>query len=414
MSAFNTLRTALASLGANKLRSSLTLLGVVIGVAAVISLMSIGRGAQQVITSNIQALGTNLLFVRPGAEFQGGISQGPGSASTLTLEDAYALLDEDFAPSVQAVAPELRTGGQLVAGRTNTFSSIVGATPEYLQVRNLSMSMGQFISEFHVDNRTEVVVLGSAVSERLFGLRNPVGQHVRINGRQFTIIGVLESAGGGPQGIFDDQALVPITTAYYRLASRRTTQGGISIQTINVQAKSEDVMDSAAREVANILRFRHRIAGEDDFTITSQEDLIETLEQATNTFILFLGAIASISLLVGGIGIMNIMLVSVTERTREIGIRKAMGAKRRDILFQFLTEATLLSLTGGGMGVAIGFGLSTLVTSSGIGGQEFRAAFTGDIAILALVVSASIGLFFGIYPAIRASVLHPIDALRYE
>ena len=408
------LSTALSSLGANKLRSGLTLLGIVIGVAAVISLMAIGRGAQQAVTAGIESLGTNLLFVRPGSSTQGGVAGGLGSAATLTLDDAYALLDSSSAPSVAAVAPELRTSGQIVAGRENTFTQVIGVTPEYQSVRDFPVASGQFITPGHVSNRSEVVILGSRVAETLFGFRDPVGQTVRINGRRFTVIGVLESKGGTALGNADDQALVPITTAYYRLESQRTTQGGVTVQTVNVQVKSGDVMDDAVQEIASVLRLRHRITGEDDFTITSQQETIETLENTQEAFVVLLGAIASISLLVGGIGIMNIMLVSVTERTREIGIRKAMGAKRRDILLQFVSEATLLSLGGGGVGVVLGMIISRLVDGRSLGGQTFQTTFSGDIAVLALVVSAAIGLFFGIYPAARAARLHPIDALRYE
>ncbi|MBI2164870.1 MAG: ABC transporter permease [Chloroflexi bacterium] len=414
MSPLTVLRTALLSLGANKLRSSLTLLGIVIGVAAVISLMSIGRGVQRTITASIQALGTNLLFVRPGAASQGGVFGGLGSASTLTLDDAYALVDTVYVPSVSAVAPELRATGQVVAGGKNTRTQIIGVTPEYQFVRNVPVASGQFITWGHIENTSQVVVLGSRVSSTLFGFRDPVGQSVRINGRLFTIIGVLKSMGGGAQGLFDDQVLVPITTTYYRLASQRTSQGGVTVQTVNVQVRSADDMDNAVQEIATALRLRHRITGDDDFNVSSQEETIETLEKTTNTLVVFLGAIASISLLVGGIGIMNIMLVSVTERTREIGIRKAMGAKRRDILLQFISEATLLSLGGGGAGVLLGLVLSRLMNGRSLGGQTFQTAFSSDIAVLALVVSAVIGLFFGIYPAFRAARLHPIEALRYE
>ena len=414
MSIATMLRTALLSIGTNKLRAGLTLLGIVIGVAAVISLMSIGRGAQQAITSRIEALGTNLLFVQPGAITQGNVGFGQGSAATLTLEDANALMDPVFAPSVTAVAPELRSRRQVVAGRENTSTQVIGVTPAYPSVRNVEVGSGGFIARGHVDNRSEVVVLGSGVSETLFGFRDPVGQFVRIDGRRFEVIGVLESQGGGASGIFDDQVLVPITTAYYRLGAQRTPQGGVAVQTISVQVRSADAMDDAVREIGTVLRLRHRIIDEDDFAINSQQETIEALEETTNTFVLFLGAIASISLLVGGIGIMNIMLVSVTERTREIGIRKAMGAKRKDIMLQFVTEATLLSLGGGLVGVMTGLGLSRLVDGRSLGGQSFQTAFSDDIALLALAVSGAIGLFFGIYPAMRAAALHPIDALRYE
>ena len=416
MSLWTTLRMALSSLGANKLRAGLTLLGIVIGVSAVISLMAIGRGVQQSITSRIESLGTNLLFVRPGESSQGGVSSGLGSAATLTLEDAYALEDPVLAPSVAAVAAELTTRAQVVAGRKNTSTSIVGVTPEYQAVRNFPLRSGQFIGYGHLEANSQVAVLGSRVSETLFGLRDPVGQPVRVAGRQFQVIGVLESKGaGGSFGFMDDQVLVPISTAYYRLSSQRTTQGGITVQTVNAQIRSIDDMDGAVQQIARVLRQRHRLIGEDDFTITNQQETIQALEETTNTFVIFLGAIAGISLLVGGIGIMNIMLVSVTERTREIGIRKAMGAKRRDILLQFVTEATLLSLGGGGVGVLIGLGIIQGLNGRTLfGNQPAQTAFSGDIALLALGVSAAIGLFFGIYPAVRAARLHPIEALRYE
>ena len=414
MNPLDTARSALTSLWASKLRSSLTVLGIVIGVAAVISLMSIGRGAQASITERIQSLGTNLLFVQPGASSFGGIFFGQGSASTLTLEDADAIADPSAIPSVSAVAPELSTNGQLVYGRENTFTQVLGVTPEYVDVRNLELSTGSFISDGHVVNRSEVIVLGSFVSETLFGLRDPVGQTVKVNGRPFTIIGVLDSMGGGPFGLFDDQVLVPITTAYYRLASERTTQGDVTVNLISVQVQDESLMDQAEAQIATLLRLRHRVTGEDDFTINNQQDTLETLEETTDTFVMFLGAIAGISLLVGGIGIMNIMLVSVTERTREIGIRKAMGATRRDILVQFMAEAIVLSIGGGGIGVLAGVTLSRLIDGRTLFGQAFETVFSGDIVILALLVSAAIGLFFGIYPAMRAARQHPIDALRYE
>jgi putative ABC transport system permease protein len=406
--------TAISSLAANKLRAGLTLLGIVIGVAAVISLLSIGRGAQGAITERIQTLGTNLLFVRPGGTTQGGVFGGQGSALTLTLDDALALQDAVLAPSVKAVAPELGTSGQVVAGRENTFTQIAGVTPEYQFVREFTVASGQFITQTHLDRSSQVVVLGSSVAEDLFGFRDPVGQPVRINGRQFIVVGVLESKGGGFFGSFDDLVVVPITTVYNRLSSSRTAQGGVSVQTINVQVDDVGAMEDAVNEVSTVLRFRHRITGDDDFTVSSQQETIETLEETTNTFIVFLGAIAGISLLVGGIGIMNIMLVSVTERTREIGIRKAMGAKRRDIMFQFLSEASLLSLGGGGLGLGLGALLSWFLNDRTLGGQSFQTSFSGDFAVLALVVGAGIGLFFGIYPAMRAAKLHPIDALRYE
>ena len=418
--------TALSSLGANKLRTGLALLGIVIGVAAVISTMSVGRGAQETITSRIEELGTNLLFVRPSIPGQSFFSggnvvvfrsasfSGQDPTSTLTLDDADALKDPVFTPHVVAVAPEISTSGQIVAGRENTFAQIIGVTPAYESARNYATASGTFITREHVATVDEAAVLGSEIAETLFGNRDPVGQNVRINGRQFAVAGVLESRGSTALSNLDSLVLVPITTAYYRLSAGRTAGGGVAVSSINVQIDDPANREETIADVATVLRLRHRITEEDDFTITSQEETIETLTETQETFALFLGAIAGISLLVGGIGIMNIMMVSVTERTREIGVRKAMGAKWRDILLQFVAEATLLSLGGGIAGVILGVTLSRLMDGRNIIGQTFETAVSGDITVLALVVAAGIGLFFGIYPAAKAANLHPIEALRYE
>ena len=403
MTPLETIKTAISSLGANKLRSGLALLGIVIGVTAVITLMSIGRGTTEQITGIIQGLGTNLLFVQP-----------EGDGAQLTLGDADALVDPVYAPTVLAAAPEIRAFATLSAGHENTSAQVVGVTPEYLGARNLALASGMFIKFPHVDNRDEVIVLGSNVAEQLFGNRDPVGEYVRLNARRFRVVGLLESQGGGGFGSFDTQVLIPITTAYYRLSGERTTTGDIAVSLINVQVRDIEEIDRSIEETSGVLRLRHRIAEEDDFTVTSQQITIETLEETTNTLVVFLGVIAGISLLVGGIGIMNIMLVSVTERTREIGIRRAMGAKRRDILFQFVAEAAALSIGGGLLGAGIGFWMSNALDGRTLGTRTFTTSFGTEFAALALVVSAGIGLFFGIYPAIRASRLHPIDALRYE
>ena len=410
------LRMALISLSTNKFRSALTLLGIVIGVSAVISLMAIGEGVQQTITSRIESLGTNLLFVRPGESSETRISRGLGSAQTLTLDDAKELQRSFSGSFITGVAPESTTTKQIVWGKNNTSTRIVGVTPEYQSIRNYSLQSGQFIGYGHLDNNAQVAVLGSRVSETLFGLRNPVGQQVKIGGRPFEVIGLLESKGSsGSFGFLDDQVLVPITTSYHRLSSQRSVNGGITVQTINVQIAGPTEMERAIRDISTLIRQRHRIRGEDDFTITNQQETIETLRETTNIFVIFLGAIASISLLVGGIGIMNIMLVSVTERTREIGIRKALGAKRIDILGQFVTEATVLSLGGGIIGVLVGLFFTLMLDGKPIlGDRVLETGFSGQIAILSLAVSAGIGLFFGIYPALRASRLNPIDALRYD
>ena len=400
--------TALRSLGSSKLRSSLTLLGIIIGITAVTVLMSIGRGVQENITSRIQSQGSNLLFVRPA-----------DGALTLTLQDAEALLDPLFAPSVNAVAPQITFNGQVVAGRENTGVQVMGVTPEYATVRNVSVGQGQFINPSHVQNNLDVAVLSASVAEALFATRDPIGRNFRINGRQFVVVGVLEDTGATFFG-FGEQVFIPITTAHHRMSRQRTTQGEASVDAIDVQAISQEVIDDAQLEIASILRLRHHITDENDFEVDTLQDLIETINQVTTVLVLFLGTVAGISLLVGGIGVMNIMLVSVTERTREIGIRKAMGAKRQDILFQFITEAVFLTTAGGIIGLLISFTMSPLtnliVGSVGNrGGNPVEGlVFHPDVAILAISVSAVVGLLSGIYPAMRAARMHPIDALRYE
>ncbi len=400
--------TALRSLGSSKLRSSLTLLGIIIGITAVTVLMSIGRGVQQNITSRIQSQGSNLLFVRP-----------IDGATTLSLQDAEALLDPHSAPSVRAVAPQISANGTIVAGRENVGAQIIGVTPEYALVRNVSVANGQFINTSHVQNNLDVAVLSASVAEALFGTRDPVGRHIRINGRQFTAVGVLEDTGATFFG-FGQQVFVPITTAHHRLSRQRTTQGGISVDEIDVQAATQESIDEAQLEIASILRLRHRISDENDFEVDTLQDLIETVNQITTVLVLFLGTVAGISLLVGGIGVMNIMLVSVTERTREIGIRKAMGAKRRDILLQFITEAVFLTTAGGIIGLLLSFTMSPLTNLivSNVGNRGGTSVeglvFHPDVAVLAITVSAVVGLLSGIYPAMRAAAMHPIDALRYE
>ena len=414
MTPLTTLLTALDALNSNKLRSGLTLLGIIIGVTAVIALTGIGRGAQESITSRIEALGTNLLFVQPGATVAFGFAGAQGSGTSLTLEDSEALRDPVMAPSVVDVAPEITTFGQIVFERNNTNTQVVGVTPSYLPVRAYELEDGRPLTEADVARSAQVALLGSSTAEDLFGLRHPVGQTIRINGRPFEVVGLLASRGGSGFGNLDDRVFVPVTTAYYRLGAQRTAGGEVTVQRISVQLADEEASDAATAEISSILRLRHRITGEDDFTVTSQVETIETLEETTQTFVIFLGAIAGISLLVGGIGIMNIMLVSVTERTREIGIRKAMGAKRRDILSQFLVEAVLLSLAGGIVGVALGYAITHFFDGVELASRPLEMVFSTDIALLATAVSAAIGLFFGIYPAMRAARLHPIDALRHE
>jgi putative ABC transport system permease protein len=417
----SSVRVALRALGANKLRTTLTMLGIIIGVSAVIALMSIGRGAQAQVTSQIQSLGTNLLFIRPGATKDQGVRSSTGNAPTLTLEDSDAIAT---LPNVVATAPELGTGAQMLANGQNINSRVTGVTDVYAGVRNTTVADGEWITRAEVDGRSSVVVLGASVATDLFGDAEPVGQNVRMSvggrtGTNFRVIGVIEAKGGSGLGNTDDQVYVPITTVMARLFAQRTTRGAPNVSTVNVQVVSESVMDETVSSIGDLLRTRHKVA-QDDFTVQSQQDFLNTFNQIAGTFTLLLGAIAGISLVVGGIGIMNIMLVSVTERTREIGIRKAVGARRRDILTQFLVEAMVVSVLGGAIGIAIGTGLAAVISQVQVPGQgggapsNLQTQVGLDSVMLAFFVSAAIGLFFGIYPATRASRLNPIEALRYE
>jgi putative ABC transport system permease protein len=416
MNPTESIRVALRALAANKLRTILTMLGIVIGVGSVVTLMSVGRGAQAQITSSIQSQGTNLLFIRPGSTQQSGVRTGQGQAPTLTYEDAIAIGQR--ATTVAAVAPENSQGAQLIAGGQNYNTRLLGTTPEYESVRNAKIALGEFIVPQHVEARSTVIVLGATVAETLFPGLDPVGQTLKVNvggrtGPTFRVIGVLEKKGGTGFGNQDDLAVVPLTTMQTRLAAQRTARGARNVGSINVQMVEGVDSQVAIEQVGEILREEHR-AAQDDFTIQSQEDLLEVANQVTGVLTVLLGSIAGISLVVGGIGIMNIMLVSVTERTREIGIRKAVGARRRDILAQFLTEAILVSLVGGGIGVALGTLLATAIAQIDLGGQRLQTLVAPDAIALAFGVSAAIGLFFGIYPAARAARLNPIEALRYE
>jgi putative ABC transport system permease protein len=405
--------TSLDSLTANKMRSGLTILGIVIGVGAVIALVSIGRGAQASITAQVQSTGANLVFVRPGSFQQGGVSAAGGSAATLTQDDASALIQ---APGVIAVAPEVDGRAQVAYLGQNTNTRLVGTTPDYLTVRNFTMADGEFISEANVVAHSSVVVLGSAVADTLFGgSGGVVGQSVRLNGQPYRVIGVLTSKGGSGFANQDDQVLVPLTTAQTRLTGANNFRGANVISIVNVQVASADEVPAAITGITEILRARHRTAeGTDDFTVQSQQDQLAAITTITNTLTLFLGGIAAISLLVGGIGIMNIMLVSVTERTREIGVRKAVGARRRDILAQFLIESAALSLVGGLMGIALGWLIGRLMGRLQLGNATITSVVGLDSVLLATGFSVAVGLFFGIYPATRAASLEPVEALRYE
>jgi len=400
---------ALESLSGNKLRSGLTVLGIVIGVAAVIAMLAVGQGAQASITGSISGIGTNLLFV-----FRGDSGDNVRNPKPLTLGDAEALRDQFSAPNIEAVAPALQGNGIVSFGGEQTSPQIFGVTPEYFQVRNFELAEGEFITEEHLLGRASVVLLGPDVAIKLFGHADGVtGETIRIEGQPFRVIGVLKSKGGGSFGSQDNFAVIPFTTAQARLIRRSTSD---RVDVIFVQAVSGDVVTKASDEISTILRNRHRTPiGADDFTVFTQQDLLQTFQSITGILTVFLGGIAGISLLVGGIGIMNIMLVSVTERTREIGLRKALGARRRDILIQFLTESSLLSLIGGIIGILLGWLISFAVGQiAAARGTDFTPIVGLNAILLATIFSAAVGLFFGIYPANRAASLEPVEALRYE
>jgi putative ABC transport system permease protein len=409
MNLAQTIFEAMESLNGNKLRSGLTVLGIVIGVAAVIAMLSVGRGAEESITGSISGIGTNLLFV-----FRGNFDDSIRNPKPLTLGDAQAIGDPFQAPSVAAVAPALQGNAEVSFGGELATTQVVGATPEYLTVSNYKVTEGEYFTEEHILGRASVVLIGPDVAEKLFGHVDGIaGETIRIEGQPFRILGVLESKGGGAFGSQDDLVIVPFSTAQTRLIRRGTSD---RVDIILAQAVDAESVDRAIEEISQILRTRHRTpVGEDDFTIFTQRDLLTTFESITGILTIFLGGIAAISLLVGGIGIMNIMLVSVTERTREIGLRKALGARKRDILIQFLTESSLLSLIGGIIGILFGWLIAYIVGQvAAAANTDFTPVVGSDAILLATLFSAAVGLFFGIYPASRAANLEPVEALRYE
>jgi putative ABC transport system permease protein len=415
MKLFKYLQVALESIVAHKMRAILTMLGIIIGVAAVLSTMGIGRGAAANITERIESQGTNLLTVNPGAASSGGGLGGEsGSAGTLTIGDAWALTDADLHPAIALVAPEYGSNARLVYGNTNTQNTVTGVTADFATVRNLSLASGRFLTEEEVETQRQVVVLGSELALDLFETVDPLGLTIRIEAQPFQVVGVLEESGGFGRNSPDEQAYVPIGLAQGRLFNAPRYRGEYTVTSLNIQAAGADLVDAAERQTEMTLRLRHSLQPDDDndFRVFNQASLLETASDITATLTIFLGSIGAISLLVGGIGIMNIMLVSVTERTREIGLRKAIGAHDHDILLQFLVEALVLCFLGGLIGVGLAYGIAGLLAQ--IPGFTITVRIEADSLALALGFSLLAGLVFGIYPALRATQLDPIEALRSE
>jgi len=406
MNFLESIRIAMRGLKANKMRSILTMLGIIIGVFAVIVMVAIGQGARTSVTGQIQGLGSNLLIVSPGQSNSGGVRGGAGSLSNLSMEDVDAIKQK--ADAVKNVAPQAGRSAQVVLGDQNTSTQIVGTTLEYAEVRNQPVAIGRYFNQDEITTRAKVAVVGTTVVQNLLGDPNAdiVGKIINVNRVPFQVIGVLQSKGASGMQDNDDTIIVPITTAQLRLIGNQT------IRTMYIEAKSSDLMDTASAQVTQVLRRQHRLqaSDSDDFSVRSQADILSTVQSVTQALTLLLGGVAAISLLVGGIGIMNIMLVSVTERTREIGIRKAIGAKRRDILFQFLIEAVVLSVLGGVIGILAGNGGSYLLNK--FLGMTTQISLSS--VLMAFGFSALIGIVFGVFPAQKASKLNPIDALRYE
>ena len=407
MNILENIRNALGAINSNKMRSGLTMLGIIIGVASVVLMVAIGQGAQQSVTSRIQSLGTNLILISPGNPNQTNVRGAGGGSSTTSLSGDDVNAIRENVTGLSGIAPELQSRQQVIVGNKNSQTSIVGTTPDYMTVRNAPVAAGSFITQEQVDQVSKVAVIGSTVVANLFpDNNNPIGEDLRIGNNIFTVIGILQTKGQQGMTNSDDMIIIPLSTM------QTAIRGQNVVSTISVSVADQSIMTATQELITAVLLSKHRItdASKQDFTVLNQADAVETLNQVTQVFTLLLGGIAAISLLVGGIGVMNIMLVSVTERTREIGIRKAIGARKRDILTQFLVESTVLSVLGGIIGILLSAGGSWLVKTV----WSLNAAISTSSVIMACGFSIAVGIFFGMLPAWKAATLRPIEALRYE
>ena len=399
------LSMAVRALSANKLRSGLTMLGIIIGNASVIGMVAIGQGAQQYVSLEFESLGSNVLFVVPGVDQKGPLSSAAPSNS-LVLADAEAIARE--VPAVAGVAPEKNERLRVTRADRDTQVSVSGTTPHYPTVRNAPVAWGQFFSQLELQQNHRVAVLGSETARTLFGSQDPIGKKIRIRNRSFRVIGVMAEKGSSLGTNRDEAVFVPITVMVNQLTGRENSHISPTVQSIAVSARNPEKMSAAQYQITNLLRLRHQLKGENDFTVRSQQDLLQTADRIGGMLVILMAVTAGISLLVGGIGIMNIMLVSVTERTQEIGLRKAMGATRTDVMIQFTTEAVILSLAGGSFGILLGVGGIVIMAAL----TPLEAILSPTAIILAVGVSGAIGLGFGVVPARSAARLDPIVALR--